>query len=217
MKRFLFALMALAILATSASAQVFTFAEKVVPFRSTGLASGTVMPISTGQTLYADSSFTSRAGQAWVAAPSATNFANVDTTVWFGTADLPDFGWAMTTRSPAALTTSGDSLFVFTMCFAPDPANLSHGLTAAADSIYLTLQATNDGGQNISSATENIVANPSSSNGFTRNFLSQLFNVNKPTAVTVSNFLAFKQWRFIIASDLNGRYVLSVKYPKLLR
>lgn len=211
MKRFLFALMALAIFSTSAHAQAITFGEKVIPFRSTGLASGTIMPISTGQTLYADSSFTSRAGAAW----GSTVNAQTDTTVWFSTADLPDFALSMGTRGTSGAVS--DSFFVFNAAFVPDPSSLAFGLVGSADSVYVTFQGTNDGGQNASSVTYNQLVNPTSSNGFTRTFNTQLFNTSNPSAIGLGTFFTFRQWRFIISSDINGRYILSLKYPKLVR
>lgn len=214
MKRFLFALMALGLLVTSAQAQsMTTIGEKVLPFRSTGVSSGTPLYGAHGSvlTLYADTSYTSRGGAAW----GATVASQTDTTVWFSQADLKDFALSFTNRSSSGAV--ADSFYVFQMAFAPDPANTANGLTAAADSIYVTFQGTNDGGQNVSSTTYNQIANPSSGNGFTRVFNSQFFNASNPSAVGLATFLGFKQWRFIISSDVNGRYVLSLKYPKLLR
>lgn len=211
MKRFLFALMALAIFSTSAHAQAITFGEKVLPFRSTGLSSGSIMPISTGQTLYADTSYTSRGGAAW----GVNVTSQTDTTVWFSTADLPDFALSMGTRGTSGAVT--DSFFVFNAAFVPDPSNVAFGLTCSADSVYVTFQGTNDGGQNVSSASYNQLANPSSANGFTRTFNTQLFNTSNPSAIGLATFFTFRQWRFIISSDINGRYILSLKYPKWVR
>lgn len=215
MKRIFLALLGVILTVSIAQAQVLTIGEKVIPFRTVGAtgvypnnnlgASGVVL------NTFADSSYTSRGGAAW----GTTVNSQTDTTVWFSTADLPDFCLGTVTRSSSGAVS--DSFYVFKMDFTPDPSNVANGLTAAADSIYMTLQASNDGGQNITSATENIVVSPTSSNGFTRTFLSQVLNINKPSGVNVANFLNFKQIRFIISSDINGRYVLSLKYPKLLR
>lgn len=214
MKRFILSLLAMIVVASVAHGQAITFGEKVIPFRSTGAtgafnynalgANGTILYS------YQDTSWTSRGGAAW----GTTVLSQTDTTVWFSTADLQDWASSMMTR--AGVLNAADTLLVFQMRFVPDEANAGNGLTAAADTIYATLQGTNDGGQNVTSATWNQVANPSTGNGFTRAFYGQL-NTSNPSAIGLSTLLGFKQVRFIISSDINGRYVCSVKYPKLAK
>lgn len=208
MKRILLALLAVVGIAASAQAQSYKLGEVVIPFRSTGLASGTPLYGANAAilTLYADSSYTKRGGAAW----GATVNSQTDTTVWFGTSDFPGFTQNMATR--AGKLEAADTSLVFRMFFQPDPAGVAEGLTAGADTIYATLQGTNDGGQNVSSATWNQVVNPTSSNGFSRAMYSQI--VGSGSAITLSTFLQFKQWRLIISSDINGRYSMSAQYPK---
>ena len=214
MKRTLLALAALTLLASSALAQSYGYGEKLIPFRSTG-ATGTYNynSLGSGGTIlfsYQDSSYTSRGGAAW----GSTVNSQTDTTVWFSYRDFPDF-----TINPylRAGTVPADSFFVFRMAFVPAPDNAANGLTPAADSIYVTLQGTNDGGQNVTSASAYTqLVNPTSANGFTRAFYSQT-NGSNPSAIGLTTFLGFKQWRFIISSDINGRYAMTCEYPKLVK
>lgn len=215
MKRFILALLAVVALASTVRAQTFPtyVGEYTVPFRATGLGFSNTVYTSSGTVsyTYSDTSWTSRGGAAW----GATVNTQTDTTVWVSLSDLQDWV-AGHMRSAAAV---GDSVNAFEWCFVPDPAGPSQGLTAGADTVYVTFQGTNDGGQNIFAATrEDQLVNPTSSNGFTRTYNTQtMLALFKSASMTPSNFLQFKQFRWIISSDINGRYVLSLRYLRLRR
>lgn len=205
MKRFILALVAVAALASTAHAQGLTIGEKVINFRNTG--SSGMFPTSTVGIFYTDSSTTQRGGAAW----GSTTASQTDTTVWFGMADLPGIDLNAFRGTSGAV---GDSVYVFQLFFTPSENNGPLGLTAAADTIYVTWQGSNDGGQNIASATWTQLVSPTSANGFSRAMNSQWMTISNPSSFTQSNFLGYKQWRMIIASDINGQYKLSLRYPR---
>lgn len=200
MKRFIalaaFALLALASVPQSASAQATRWEERDIKWR-------TVNASTTNGITPRDSVFLSKNSAAAFGTTDAGGYA--DTTEWLAPAewvpalDLNGFR--------TGVLNAGDTTMFFHLVLAQEPGA---SVTASIDSVFLAVQGSWNGSTPTTSASLTLL-DATATEMVQRAFFTQL-NSNNPSTVSLSTMGAFPYIRFIVSGDYGGKLRLKARY-----